>query len=380
MKAKCSLDGQWYWFVEKCLPFGSSISCRHFQNFSNSIAHIVTYFNRKDNVNYLDNYLFAALFKALCDSQVDTFLQICKEINFPVNLDKMFWGSTTLIFLGLLIDTFKQLVCIQTDKVQRAVDMIENILGRKKITVHELQKTCGLLNFLCRAVIPGRAFTRRLYAYISPKGANGVKKQLKLHHHISVTGEMKNDLTLWMTSLNHPSIFCRKFIDFDDPEYQNIEFFMDASRNFTLGFGGYCRSSWMMHSWDRFTGLVQLSIEHLELYAAVAAILAWIHRFKNKRVNVSVDNQSVMHMINETTSGCRNCMVLIRLLVLECLVHNVSVRAIYVSSKNNDIADALSRGQFRTFKKLISKRKMKMDTYGTKIPEKIWPIAKIWLN
>ena len=41
MKAKSPLDGKCYFFVDKCLPFGASISCAHFQKFSDAVAHLV---------------------------------------------------------------------------------------------------------------------------------------------------------------------------------------------------------------------------------------------------------------------------------------------------------------------------------------------------
>ena len=353
MKARSPLDGKWYWFVDKCLPFGSSISCAHFQEFSNSIAHIVQYFTRRKNVNYLDDYMFCALMKALCDGQIEMFLEVCRQINFPVNFDKTFWGTTTLTFLGLLIDTVKQLVCIPIDKVQRALAMIEKLLKAKKTTVHELQKTCGFLNFLSTAVIPGRAFTRRLYTHCSRKMIDGVKQVLPQHYHISVTSKMKSDLQIWMVFLNHPGIYCRPFIQFGNPYFRELPFYSDASRNFKLGFGACCGKAWMMQQWDEFTAFVQPSIEYLELYAAVAAVLAWISQFANQQICIFVDNQSVMHMINDTTSGCKNCMVLIRILVLECMKFNVSLKAKFVKSKDNDIADALSRGQWSTFKRLV---------------------------
>ena len=380
MKARSPLDRKWYWFVDKCLPFGSLISCRHFQEFSNAILHIVTYFMGKKNVNYLDDYLFSCLKKLLCDGQVEIFLKVCRQINFPVNMDKTLWGTMSLTFLGLLIDTVRQLVCIPIEKVQRAISMIEKILSKRKTTVREIQKTCGFLNFLCKAIVPGRAFTRRLYAYTAGKDHEGNKKQLLPHHHVTVTWEMKNDLSLRLKFLNQPTVYCRPFIDFDCPDYKRIPFFTDASRNFDLGFGGYCQNSWMMCKWDSFTKSVNPSIGYLELFAAVAGVLAWVHRFKNKRVTISVDNQSVLHMINETTSGCKNCMVLIRLLVLECLHWNVKLRVIYVKSKDNDLADALSRGQWSTFNRLARKRKLLIEQHNTPVPEKIWPISKIWIK
>ena len=46
MKAKNPINKRFYYFVDKCLPFGSSISCAHFQAFSNCVAHIVRYLSK----------------------------------------------------------------------------------------------------------------------------------------------------------------------------------------------------------------------------------------------------------------------------------------------------------------------------------------------
>ena len=40
-KAIDPLDGKVKFFVDKCLPFGASISCSHYQRFSNSLRHLV---------------------------------------------------------------------------------------------------------------------------------------------------------------------------------------------------------------------------------------------------------------------------------------------------------------------------------------------------
>ena len=124
MKATSPLDNRVYYFVDKCLPFGSSIGCAIFQAISDAIAFLVQHRVGKPNVNYLDDYLFAAAMKKFCDDQVSKFLDICKTINFPVALEKTYWGTTVLVFLGLLLDTELQLVCIPADKIAKALDMI----------------------------------------------------------------------------------------------------------------------------------------------------------------------------------------------------------------------------------------------------------------
>ena len=253
--------------------------------------------------------------------------------------------------------------------------MMNNILGRKpcKATLLEVQKLCGTLNFFCRCIIPGRAFTRRLYSLT--KGTS----HLKPHHHVSIKSEHKKDIQTWEQFLLHPSAFCRDFTYFNKIlDVQDLAFYTDASRNKFFGAGGYCQKSWFMIKWNSdFMEQYEPSINYLELYGVTVAILLWIHKFANKKVAIFCDNTSVISMINNNTSSCKNCMVLIRLIVLKCMIHNVRVFVKYVSSKNNAISDSLSRMQIDRFLKLTQG---KFDQLPTAIPNELWPMEKIWLK
>ena len=237
-----------------------------------------------------------------------------------MNKDKTFWGTTLLQFLGMLIDTVKQLVCIPVQKINRAKELIFEIISKKKVKVHELQRLCGFLNFLCRAIVPGHAFTQHLYAYTGGRGAEGA--QLKPHHHVKVNGEMKADLTMWLVFLNKSLIYCRPFMDYSYCDAVDLDFFTDASRNFSLGFGGVYGTKWMYAQWDEFTKQQEPSIEYLELFAVTAGVLLWCKNFQNRCVHIFCDNMSVVFMLNNMSSSCRNCMVLIRLITLECMCNN----------------------------------------------------------
>ena len=208
MKAINPVDGKTYFFVDKCLPFGASQSCQIFQDFSNSLAHIQRVKSGKVPINYLDDYYFVAWLRSLCDQQIQTFLDICHQISVPISLEKTVWSTTSIVFLGLLIDSVKRIVAIPIEKVICATNMIEHLLNHKKMTVHQLQKLCGFLNFLCRAIAPGRAFMRRMYAVLEGKN------HLKPHHHIQITSEMKMDMKLWAVFLSEQERFARHFIEY----------------------------------------------------------------------------------------------------------------------------------------------------------------------
>ena len=373
LKCKSPIDGKMYYFVDKALPFGSSISCAYFQEFSRAIAWIVSFRTCKKNLSYLDDYFFVALLMMMCNRQVEQVLLVCKAVNFPVNMEKTFWATTKLTFLGLLLDTVNQVVCIPVEKVLKGRTIVANLLSKCKATVHQFQQLCGYLNFLCHCVVPGRAFTRRLYA-----ATVGKCTLLKSHYHVNISGEVKVDLKVWQQFLHQPDIYCRPFMDFSKIwSAEELNFYTDSSKNSSLGMGGYCNSEWFAQPWDKqFIECNNPSIQYLELYVITAGVLAWIHKFRNQRVVIFTDNSSATDMINDSSSSCKNCMVLIRLIVLEVLKWNARIFAKHVRTNENGIADSLSKLQWCRFRKLT--RKMNMSDWSTPISEEIWPMSKIW--
>ena len=78
LKDKSPLNGKWYYFFNKALPFGSSISCALFQKLSCAISYLVEWGTQKKLVGYLDDFMFIAFLKMMCN--LHAFMNICKEI------------------------------------------------------------------------------------------------------------------------------------------------------------------------------------------------------------------------------------------------------------------------------------------------------------
>ena len=171
-----------------------------------------------------------------------------------------------------------------------------------KVKVLEVQKLCGFLNFLCCCVVPGRVFLRRLYACTTGD-------KLKPHHHIKLSAENKLNLMIWKGFLSHPEAVVRPFMEIGEVTSDEIDLYSDASRNFELGFGMYCGTEWIFGQWNcRFMEIHQPSIEFLELFAVTVGILKWIKLYKNWKITLFCDNESVVWMINNTSSKCKRCM------------------------------------------------------------------------
>ena len=188
-------------------------------------------------------------------------------------------------------------------------------------------------------------------------------------------------LECWLEFLNHPSVYSRSLFDFNSNLTSiELDWYTDASRNATLGAGGYHKNEWFSLQWnDNFIQKYEPSINYLELFALTIGILNWVHLYPNMRITIFCDNMSVVQMINKSSSRCKNCMVLVRLIALKGMIHNVKIKAKHVRSENNEFADLLSRLKFRQFWKLADKTGKQFNKRPLKIPHELWPMEKIWL-
>ena len=135
-------DGKYKYFVDKCLPFGASISCSHYQRFSNALKHLLTHRTGENQwavTNYLDDFLFLALAKFICNQMISHFLVLCNELNIPMAFEKTDWADTIIVFLSILLDGKNRTLSIPLDKQQKALALLNDLSGKKKSTIKQLQ-------------------------------------------------------------------------------------------------------------------------------------------------------------------------------------------------------------------------------------------------
>ena len=380
MKANHPITNKVMFFVEKTLPFGASSSCFLFQSFSNSLKFLIERITGKQFqvTNYLDDYLFIETSEDSCNRLVQDFIQLCEYIGCPISYEKTEWASQYVIFLGILLDVRNFLLCIPEDKKLKAIGLVRYTITKRKLTVKQIQKLTGTLNFLNRAMVPGRAFTRRMYSKLE-KFQEG--KHLKFYHHVNLDAEFLDDCRMWeffLTEYNAQTL-CRPFLEIQGDESADIlEFFSDASasKKITSGFGCFFKGRWTFAFWEpNYISTYKPSIEYLELFALCMGVLTWGHLLKNRRVIIFTDNQSVRDMVNSQSSSCKNCMVLIRILTLNSLYHNRKIFVRHVKGSKNVLADSLSRGKFSVF---WHHAPMYTKAHPDSLPSVLWPASKLW--
>ena len=377
MKAEDPISGRVFFFVNKNLAMGSSISCSHFQQFSNCLRHITECIAgvKMRLVNYLDDYLFMSLSKVRCLDLMNKFKEICEEIGVPIAAEKTIGPTCRLIFLGILLLGDLKLLCIPIEKKNKAINMLNAMLDRKKATVKQIEKLTGVLNFLTRAVFLGRAFTRRLYAKISMRENKGYK--LKGYHHVYLDREFKKDCQVWKDFLTIKNLtpVCRPFVDLSQMMVvRELNFFSDASSGKSKGFGCYYKNEFIYGRWEKgYIENFEPCIEYLEFYALCIGLFTWRNKLRNKRVVVFCDNNAVVGMITKNSTRCRHCMILMRMMVKLSLECNMRIFAVHIKREKNKIADSLSKLNLNKFFRLA----LHMKKVPESLPIKLWPASKI---
>ena len=182
------------------------------------------------------------------------------------------------------------ILAIPEDKRRKAINLLNQFIAKKKATIKELQTLSGYLNFLNKAIYPGRAFMRRMYSKYASIWNNKIDRKsrkksvqgfrYKPYHHIKLDKEFKVDCKLWLTFLqaedlrfvvNRPMLDISKFVTSAD-----ISFYSDTSVVKNLGYGCVFANRWLFGAWEEnLIDNFKPSIEFLELFALCAGLFTW---------------------------------------------------------------------------------------------------------
>ena len=188
-------------------------------------------------------------------------------------------------FAVIELDSISSEARLPIDKIHKSAQLISELLGRKKVTLKEVQSLSGLLNFACSVIKPGRAFLRRLIDLTI-----GIRSP---HHLIRLNKEVKEDLKVWLsflTEFNGRSFFIDDF-------WQNsfkLSLYTDTSG--ALGFGAIFGSRWCYGKWSPDWAYCNIAI--LEFYPIVLSLYLWGREMSNQCVLFFTDNEALVHVIN----------------------------------------------------------------------------------
>lgn len=227
---------------------------------------------------------------------------------------------------------------LPTNKLRKAQTIVQTALQGDSLTLLDLQRITGYLNFVCTVVPLGRTFLRRLYnmELHFPPGNR--------HQRRRISTEARKDLVWWVEILSgnpEKSIAVRK--------RATISAWTDAASSQGLGAFYISETGTSVSTDSAFSIPLPTSgpvarehINTLEMRAVEQAILYWGHTWKGKRVVMYIDNQAVVHgLTNGTMRGAP--MEVLRRCLLLATEYDLELETHWIATKDNALADALWR-------------------------------------
>ena len=183
-----------YIYIDGCIPFGLRSAPKLF----NILADILSWIAHKRGVSYVIHYLDDFLTMGppsspICQQNLNMFIGLCSELGVPLAPNKVEGPSTTLTFLGIILDIQHMEIRLLQEKLTRIQVKLETWLKKRKATKREILSLVGLLQHATKVVRPGRTLVARMYVTAA--------KLQKMHFLTRLNKVFRSDLMWWHTFL-----------------------------------------------------------------------------------------------------------------------------------------------------------------------------------
>ena len=309
-------------FYDSCLPFGFKHGSAIFQRISDSIRYIMNSLGFTVT-NYIDDIIGHSVISQASES-FQTLFKILTELGFDISQKKIVTPCTRVTCLGVDIDTENFTVSIPNSKVTEILHICNTWCSKKVCTKRELQSLLGKLLYITKCVKSSRFFLNRMLEVLR----NSHRKEK-----IQLTAEFHRDLN-WFVN------FIPKFNGIAFFVHQNIQYEIELDACLQ-GLGARCANQ--VYAIEIPLNFENMGIVHLEMINILVAIRTWATLWQGKHIRIHCDNQAVVSVL--TTGKTRDSLLaaIARNILMKVAEHDICLRTVHISGKNNEIADNLSR-------------------------------------
>lgn len=311
-----------------CLPFGLSLAP---WLYTKVLKPVLAYLRSRliVNVSYLDDLLTVGETYAECQRATQITISLLKFLGLSINDEKSrLIPCQRVKFLGFLIDSESMEISLPDKKKTRVLEKCQGVINMSSVPLQNLAELIGTLISSCPGVEYGQVYTRKLEMekidglFISNQNYN---------HKVTISDEGVADLNWWIKNISHS----RKKI-------RQEAYFLTLTTDASLtGWGATTARRSTRGHWN--FNEAKRHINELELLAIYNALLALVD-FTDKSVLIRSDSTTAISYINKY-GGCRSyqCQELAKIIWQWCEKRRIIIFASYISTKDNIVADSLSR-------------------------------------
>ena len=324
-------------YIDTCLPFGLRSAPKLFTIVAEFLAWIAQQNNVSFLIHYLDDFLtIGPPLSSACQHNLDTIIRICNYLGVPLALEKVEGPSTSLPFLGIVLDTIKMEARLPEDKLCKLREEVSQWVGRTRAQKREILSLVGSLQHATKVVRCGRAFVSRMYATAA--------KLRELHFHTKLNVAFRSDLCWWHTFLTDWNGY--SLLRWDDSIWAHNHLIQtDASG--AWGCGAFWNGQWFQWRWPPEWAQHHIMVK--ELVPIVLSCTVWGRELAGNRVLVECDNSSVVIAVNKHYARDQTAMHLLRSLWFFVAHFDIDLKCKHIAGVDNSTADHLSRDNLHLF-------------------------------
>ena len=235
--------------------------------------------------------------------------------------------TTKMDWLGVSFDTAEWSMALKPGKLLELLEWLPKLLRLKRVKRLLLQKVLGSLVWASAVVRAGVIFFNRLLFLL--------RKLKRPNHSVYFSKEAKKDVAWWLKTL---TVFKGKAAIPPAVWTPLVTFSTDASLE---GFGMVWGSRALAGIFP--LGFEDLDINKLEMVTVMAAVKHWFKDLANLKVKIFVDNQVCVALLNYGITKSPFLATCLREISFYLAKYNIELRAEYIPSKENCLADLCSR-------------------------------------
>ena len=149
-------EGEYYY--DKCVGFGLRSAPKLFDQFAAAVEWIAkTKFGVHNVIHFLDDFFFVTSpSQSEGERCMSAMHALFRELGIPIAVDKTEGPSSRVEFLGILLDSERQVAQLPENKLVRLRALVRKFSCKRSATLAELQSLLGHLSFACRVIHSGR--------------------------------------------------------------------------------------------------------------------------------------------------------------------------------------------------------------------------------
>ena len=318
-------DGEMYF--DTVLPMGLTSSAYFAQRITNAVIFIL----RKkgiQGVNYIDD-IGGAASPSEAQQQFDDLGSLLKDLGILESTAKATSLSTKMVFLGIQLDSIKQTMEIDAERLMNIKAEITSWMGKKYATLKQVQSIVGSLSFCACCIPEGKLFFSRILSFMKTFRGKGFHK---------ISKEVRKDLNWWHVFVqDFNGVAAVPSLNWEQPD---SVFSTDAC---LTGRGGWNNEHYFHFRFPQSIIQQGKYINQFELYTVMIATQLWALSFGGMNIPIYCDNETMVQVLWTGDSDSEVSQCCLHEIRYHAAKFNSRIQSVHIAGVSNGISDILSR-------------------------------------